>query len=191
MTARRSSPPDVAAITYVALLRGINVGKAKRISMADLRGLVEGLGCQQVGTLLNSGNVVFSARGTTVTELAGRMEQALPARLGVSAAVTVLTAAELSAVVAANPLVAVARDASRLLVTFPRTAADCRRLGPLTKQQWAPEQLAIGKRAAYVWCPDGILASALLPAIGRLLGDAMTSRNWSTVVKLQALAEAL
>ena len=45
--------------TYIALLRGINVGKAKRIAMADLRALLEGLGHADVATLLNSGNVVF------------------------------------------------------------------------------------------------------------------------------------
>ena len=44
----------------VALLRGINVGRAKRISMGDLRALFTGLGYGDVRTLLNSGNVVFT-----------------------------------------------------------------------------------------------------------------------------------
>jgi uncharacterized protein (DUF1697 family) len=47
--------------THVALLRGINVGKAKRVAMADLRALLEELGYADVRTLLNSGNVVFTA----------------------------------------------------------------------------------------------------------------------------------
>src|SRR6478736_4542725 len=50
-----------ASVKHVALLRGINVGKAKRIAMADLRKLCEGLGYEDVSTLLNSGNIVFSA----------------------------------------------------------------------------------------------------------------------------------
>ena len=43
--------------TWIALLRGVNVGRAKRVAMADLRSLLEGLGCTEVRTLLNSGNV--------------------------------------------------------------------------------------------------------------------------------------
>jgi uncharacterized protein (DUF1697 family) len=52
--------------TFIALLRGINVGKANRIPMADLRALLEGLGHTDVTTLLNSGNAVFRAtKGTS------------------------------------------------------------------------------------------------------------------------------
>ena len=51
------------AANHVALLRGINVGTAKRVAMEDLRALMGGLGYGDVRTLLNSGNVVFSANG--------------------------------------------------------------------------------------------------------------------------------
>jgi uncharacterized protein (DUF1697 family) len=50
---------------HFALLRGINVGRAKRVAMADLRSLVEDLGYGEVGTLLNSGNVVFTTSAVT------------------------------------------------------------------------------------------------------------------------------
>ena len=175
---------------HVALLRGINVGRAKRVAMADLRALVEGLDCRDVRTLLNSGNVVFTAPGVTARGIALGMEAGLKTRLGVTAAVTVLSAAELNAVVADNLLLDVADNPSRLLVAIPRTAADCRRLTPLTKEHWTSERLAIGRRAAYLWCPDGLHASPLLNEVGRLLGDAVTSRNWSTMLKLQALVGA-
>jgi uncharacterized protein (DUF1697 family) len=187
----RPSRRSAADGRQIALLRGINVGRAKRVAMADLRAIVESLDCRDVRTLLNSGNVVFTSAGVAAMDMAGRIEKALTARLGVSSVVTVLTAAELDAVVADNSLLNVAHDPSRLLVVIPRTVADCRRLVPLRKQQWAPERLVIGKRAAYLWCPDGVIVSPLFQAVGRLLGDAMTSRNWSTVVKLQELAESL
>ena len=58
---------------HVALLRGINVGKAKRIAMADLRALVADLGYRDVGTLLNSGNVVFTAPGAGPEDAARRI----------------------------------------------------------------------------------------------------------------------
>lgn len=172
--------------THIALRRGINVGKAKRVSMADLKSLVEGLGCRDVRTLLNSGNVAFTARAKPEVA-ATRIERAVAERTGVSARVTVLTAAELVSAVAENPLLHVADDPTRLLVAVFNAPADRSRVEPLLKRDWAPERLAIGPRVAYLWCPDGILASKLGTAVGRALGDAVTSRNWATVLKLHAL----
>lgn len=172
---------------YVALLRGINVGRAKRVSMADLRALVEGLGGSDVRTLLNSGNVVFGSRRVKAVALAADIEKALSDDLGVSSRVTVLTGAELRGIVAENLLLRVARDPARLMVAVPQTAADLARLEPLRRQRWAPEALATGRRAAYLWCPDGTLKSPLAAAVARALGDAVTTRNWATTSKLAAL----
>jgi uncharacterized protein (DUF1697 family) len=172
--------------THAALIRGINVGKAKRISMADLRALVEGLGYREVQTLLNSGNVIFAAKAKPEVA-AGRIEKALVARTGVSARVTVLTASELAGIVADNPLAAVADDPARHLVAVLNSPADRSRLEPLVKQDWAPGRLALGARVAYLWCPDGILESQLAVAVGRTLKDAVTSRNWATMLKLHGL----
>jgi len=175
---------------HVALIRGINVGRAKRVAMADLRALVEGLGYRDVRTLLNSGNIVFTAPGKAGDDAGPRIEKAMAARLGVSGRVTVLTAAELSAAVRENPLGKLARDPSRLLVTVLSRPADRARLQALTRQDWAPDALAIGRRVVYLWCADGMLESRLATAVWRLLGDAATSRNWATLTKLNALAEA-
>jgi uncharacterized protein (DUF1697 family) len=172
--------------THVALIRGINVGKAKRVTMADLKAAVEGLGYRDVRTLLNSGNVVFTARARPATA-AARIEKALVEHTGVSARVTVLTADELMAVVAENPLTTVADDPTRLLVAVFRAPADRSPVEPLRKQDWGSERLAVGSRVAYLWCPDGILASRLPEAVGRALGDAVTMRNWATVLKLRDL----
>src|SRR5262245_34335358 len=158
----------------VALIRGINVGRAKRVAMADLRALVENLGYGDVRTLLNSGNVVFTAPRAAPGDAAVRIEEALATRLGVSARVTVFTAGELSAAVTGNPLLEVADDPSRLLVAFLADPAAHRRLEPLAEQDWAPESLALGKRVAYLWCPAGILAGRLPEAVGRVLGDGVT-----------------
>lgn len=172
----------------VALIRGINVGRAKRVAMADLRALVEGLGYGDVRTLLNSGNVVFDAPVADPGDAAARIEAAMAGRLGVGARVTVLAASELAAAVADNPLREVADDPSRLLVTVLSNPEDRTRLEPLTRQDWTPERLAVGDRVAYLWCPRGILLSRLPGAVGRLLGDAATTRNWATLTKLHALA---
>ena len=178
------------AATHVALLRGINVGRAKRVAMADLRAVVEDLGFTGARTLLNSGNVVFAATATTLKrgDPATRIERALVARAGVAARVTVLVAAEVAAILAQNPLVREARrEPARFLVAVLRDPADRARLAALAREDWAPEAIALGPRCAYLWCPDGILDSRLVTALDRALKDGATSRNWATMEKLQAL----
>jgi len=172
---------------YVALMRGINVGRARRVAMADLRALVEDLGFGEVRTLLNSGNVVFSGPDAAAADIAARIEDALAARLGVVARVTVLSAAELAEAVAGNALAATTDNPSRQLVAFLADPADRPRLEPLEKRDWAREALVLGARVAYLWCPDGVIASRLAKAVDGALGDAVTSRNWATVLKLDAL----
>ncbi len=131
----------------VALLRGVNVGGAKRVPMADLRNLVEALGYVEVSTLLNSGNVVFTVPKGTSGDAATRIERAIAARLGVSTRVTVLTGREVASAVRKNPFASVAHDPARLLVlSFPDPKAMAR-LKPLAKERWEPEALALGARS--------------------------------------------
>jgi uncharacterized protein (DUF1697 family) len=177
----------VTTTWHIALLRGINVGRAKRVAMAELRALVAGLGYGDVRSLLNSGNVVFSASAAAAGNAASRIEESLATKLGVSARVTMLTTAELAGIVVENPMLGIADDPSRLLVAVLSDPTDRARLEPLLEQDWAPDALAIGRRVAYVWCFDGILESRLAQAVGRALGSAATTRNWATILKLHAL----
>ncbi|MGK5062489.1 DUF1697 domain-containing protein [Janthinobacterium sp. LB3P112] len=170
----------------VALLRGINVGRAKRVAMADLRKLLGDLGFAQVRTVLNSGNVVYDGGKVAPADAAARIEEALVLKLGVAARVTVLSASQFAELIEQNPL-APAADAARLLTLVLNNPADMQRLAPLVQQPWQPEALALGRWAAYAWCPDGILASKVVAALGVLLGDGVTSRNWATMQKLHAL----
>lgn len=172
---------------YVALIRGINVGKAKRVAMAELRALADKLGYSGVRTLLNSGNVVFDAGREAPRALAARIEAGMLTKLEVSARVTVLTGAEFATVVEENPLGGVADNPSRLFVAFLSEPKDRARLQPLARQAWKPEALGLGSRAAYIWCPAGMMESPLTEAVGRVLGEATTTRNWATVTKIRAL----
>jgi uncharacterized protein (DUF1697 family) len=174
--------------THVALLRGINVGKAKRVAMADLREIAAGLGLGDVATLLNSGNLVFSLPAKWKAAAAGeRIEAAIAERTGVSSKVTVISANELATILAENPLGEIADNPSRLLVAVLASPADRERLLPLLDQDFAPESLAAGSRAAYLWMPAGVADSAAAKALDRALRDRQTSRNWATLLKLQAL----
>jgi uncharacterized protein (DUF1697 family) len=171
--------------TFVALLRGINVGKAKRIAMADLRELFGELGHRDVRTLLASGNVIFRTTQSSPGKLSAGIEAAIEQRFGFRVAVVVLTADELAAIVADPPAKA-GRDPARLLVAFVGSDPALQSARALLREAWAPEALAVGPRAAYLWCADGILASKLLQAFTRATGDAATTRNWTTVLKLAA-----
>ena len=171
----------------VALIRGINVGRAKRVAMADLRAMVADLGYGDVRTLLNSGNVVYTVPNEAGDAAAARIEDGIARKLGVSAKVVVVSAGELATVVADNPFQGLADDPARFLVSFLSDPADLAKLGPLTRQDWAPDALALGRRVAYLWCAKGVLDSKMAGAVGRLLGDAATTRNWATVTKLHAL----
>jgi uncharacterized protein (DUF1697 family) len=174
--------------TQIALLRGVNVGSARRIAMADLRAVCERLGHREVRTLLNSGNVVFEAGRATPATSGRRIEQAIRDELGVSARVTVLGAAELAVIVAGNPLADVADNPSRLMVGVLADPEHMNKIAPLQARKWTPEALALGARVAYFWCPAGIIASPLAQALDRALRDDVTSRNWATITKLHALA---
>lgn len=172
---------------YIALLRGINVGRAKRVAMADLRQLFEELGYDEVRSVLNSGNVVFSAAGVEPGLAAAAIEEQMVLKLGVAARVTVLSRDELATVLAENTLLPVATDHSRLLVFTLADSAARAAVAPLCEREWGREALAAGQRAAYVWCPEGMLQSAAATALGKQLGDNTTSRNWNTLCKLYAL----
>jgi uncharacterized protein (DUF1697 family) len=174
----------------VALLRGVNVGGAKRVPMADLRKIVEALGYTDVRTLLNSGNVVFTVPPGASSDAAMRIEKAIERRLGVSTRVTVLMGKEVAAAVRKNPLGSVAHDPARLLVlAFPDPKAMAR-LKPLAKESWEPEILALGSRVAYLWCAGGIVESRLWSAASKSLRHECTARNLTTMTKLLALLEA-
>lgn len=158
--------------------------------MADLRTLVADFGHANARTVLNSGNVVFTAKDDSPADLATQIERALLMRLDVAAHVVVLTEAEMTAVMNENSLADKADDPSKLIVAVPFVTADLPKLEPLLDQDWDDDVLALGSRAAYLWCAGGILESRLPNSVSRLLKDAVTTRNWATMQKVQELMSA-
>jgi uncharacterized protein (DUF1697 family) len=176
---------------YVALLRGVNVGTAKRIAMAELRTLFEDLGYENVCTILNSGNVVFTVPGgATGDDHAARMENAIAERLGVRSRVIVLTRTEVAAALADNPLTSAAENPSRLLILAFADPRHMALLAPLRKERWIPEAFAVGTRVAYLWCARGIGVSRLWTMVNRAIGDAATARNVTTMTRILATLDS-
>ena len=175
--------------TFIALLRGINVGKAKRIAMADLRALLEGLGYTDVVTLLNSGNALFRATTGAPAQHAADIGKAIATQLKLEVPVLVKSAQELDAIAADNPFTD-APDPSRLVLAFAQDAKALSGLNAIGDLVVTPEAFAVGRHAAYLHCASGILDSKAGKALLGKVGNAVTTRNWATVLKLQALAHS-
>ena len=174
---------------YVALLRGVNVGRAKRVPMADWRALLEAMGCEGVRTILNSGNAVFESAERSAERLAGRIREAIAFNLRVDVPVIVKSEKDLLAIVRGNELAALSTDSSRLLVAFTRDAGSLAALAALAPLARAPERFQLGERAAYLWCADGILTSKAAVALLGKAGREATTRNWGTVLKIHDLLQ--
>jgi len=174
---------------FVVLLRGVNVGKANRVPMGEFRALLSGLGYEGVVTLLNSGNAVFSAARGTAKKHAEDIAAALMKVMNVKVPVVVKTATDLGAVIAGNPFEGGSFDPSRLLVAFSQNREALAALSAIRTLVRPPEQFAIGKHAAYLLCPAGILKSNAGEAIlGRTVRN-ITTRNLATTLKLHAVAQ--
>jgi uncharacterized protein (DUF1697 family) len=172
--------------TWVALLRGVNVGRAKRIAMVDLRGMLESLGYSDVITQGQSGNAIFSSGQGK----AGPMEEEISARIkstfGMNVVVMLRTADELAAVVDANPFVARNLPASDLHAVFLSADPPAATSAALDHSTFLPDEFVFGKRVIYVRLPNGVMGSTL-PDWDKALGVRATQRNWNTTTKLREL----
>jgi uncharacterized protein (DUF1697 family) len=174
----------------VALLRAVNVGGRSGLRMADLRAVAEGLGFADVRTLLQSGNLVFAAKGRTAAALESALKAALKQHLGIETDFLVRSAKELEAVIAANPFPDEARSApGKLLVMFLQHRPGARDVQALRDAHKGPEIISHAGREIYIVYPDGIGRSKLTGSlIERRLGTRGTGRNWNTVTRLAAMA---
>jgi uncharacterized protein (DUF1697 family) len=172
---------------YVALLRGVNVGGAKRVPMAEWRALLEAMGGTRVRTLLNSGNAAFWHPLRTTKMLEAMIHGSLARSLGVEVPVIVKPRNDIAAIVAGNAFADKATDPSRLLVAITRDAESLAGLAAIAPLVKARERFHLGEHAAYLWCAGGILESAAARALLGKAGREATTRNWATVLKLEEL----
>jgi len=175
---------------WVVLLRGVNVGKGRRVPMADFKRLLEGLGFTEVKTLLNSGNAVATRASGSTSGLSASIAAALLEQLGVETPVIVKSASELSAILNGAPFVPPASDHSRCLVAFGPDAEALQSLSPLEALAMPSEQFAVTELAGYLHCPQGLLQSKVGAALLGKAGRSVTTRNWATVMKLAELVGA-
>lgn len=174
--------------TYVALLRGINLGGRNRVSMSDLRTLFDALGAKDVATYVQSGNVVFKSPGKAA-ELVQAIEKKISRDLGLNVTVLLRTKTQLARVLAGNPFSG--REPAKLHVTFLAATPDRRLVRGLDPTRAKPDEFRVAGREIYLHCPNGYGRSKLTNAyFEKQLGVAATTRNWKTVTKLAELAGA-
>jgi uncharacterized protein (DUF1697 family) len=154
--------------------------------MADLRGLLEALGCEEVATVLQSGNALFTAAGPPA-KLEARIGARITADFGMDVKVLVRSAEELAAVVDANPWPARGADPKEQHFAFLSAAAPVKKIAAISADDFLPDEFEVGDRVLYLRLPDGV-AKSRFPNWDRLLGVDVTARNWNTVNRLMTLA---
>jgi uncharacterized protein (DUF1697 family) len=172
--------------TYIALLRGINVGN-NILKMDRLRTLCGELGAENVRTYVQSGNVVFNGRGSA-PHWTAQLEKKLNGATRLPVSVMVRTAAEIATVASGNPYIKEnGIDVARLAVTFLQQAPEKDALAKLRAMDIGSERFHLAGREIYLHCPDGF-AKAKLYLLDKVLGQKTTVRNWNTVLALHKMA---
>jgi uncharacterized protein (DUF1697 family) len=173
-------------VRLVIFLRGINVGGHKRISMADLRALLEARGYADVKTYLQSGNAVVSS-DRAPAEVEADVSAAIEETLGHEVAVVVRTAEQLEEVVRDDPFADVRTDHRFHQAVFLGGEPDAKAIAALRETDFSPERLVAAPGVLHAWCPDGVNDSPLIKALTKVRTTA-TARNWRTVEKLLEMA---
>lgn len=170
----------------VGLLRGINVGGNNRLPMASLVEIYVSLGATDVRTYIQSGNVVYRVADDAAEGLSARVTEAIGAKHGFKPPIVDRTAAELAAVVAANPFLAEDAAGTKLHVTFLDAEPDAARFAALPRGR---DRFELRGRDIYLACPEG-MGKTDLPDFGKALRCVATARNWRTTLTLLEMCRA-
>ncbi|HEY0591394.1 MAG TPA: DUF1697 domain-containing protein [Thermoanaerobaculia bacterium] len=175
----------MAGSTFIALLRGINVGGRNRVPMPELREICGELGWGGVATYVNSGNVVFTA-GATAAALESALERAIEAQFGLSIPVIVRTSREWSTYLRSNPFAAASeREGNAVMLALSKAKPGRDAAKVLEERATFGERIARTGDAIWIHFARGVGKSKLSPGlIDRVIGSPTTMRNWRTVVAL-------
>ena len=177
--------------TFIALLRGINVGGNTILPMRDLVGVLEGLGLKNVKTYIQSGNVVFQSAHTNAIELSRKISAAIEKAHGLAPQVLLLGIKELQDAMASNPFPEGEHEPKTLHLFFLDSVPQNPDLEILESIKTKSEQFKLINQVFYLYAPDGIGRSKFAAKVEKALGVAVTARNWRTVNEVMSIAMAL
>ena len=174
--------------TYVALLRGINVGGKNRLPMKDLLDLFGALGHPEARAYIQSGNVIVSADPATAAPLPAALTQGLAERFGLRVPVVLRSAAQMEEIMSGNPFLTGGADPEMLHVLFLAAPPDAGNVERLDPRRSPPDEFVVRGQEVYLRLPGGAARTKLTTAyFDAMLATTSTARNWRTVASLWAL----
>lgn len=177
--------------TWIALLRGINVGGHNRLPMQSLSQLLESAGCEQVTTYIQSGNVVFKGDVASVEQFGEEIGLAIENKHGFRPAVRLITADYLTTAIASNPYPEAVSEPKTLHLSFLEHPPKIERISDVERLLTKTESLTVVGSLLYFHAPGGIARSRVANGIDRALQMKTTARNWRTVMKLEELVSTI
>lgn len=174
--------------TWIALLRGINVGGKNILPMKQLRALLEELDMKNVRTYIQSGNCIFDCDKSDALMIATSIADVIEKTFNFRPQVLVITKHDLETAIAGNPYLEGADDPRSVHLFFLSTQADQADLGALEKIQKSSERFLLQGNIFYLHTPEGFHGSKLAAQAEKHLGVPVTARNLRSAVKIAELA---
>jgi uncharacterized protein (DUF1697 family) len=172
---------------YVALLRGINVG-GHQVPMSALKKTLEGMGCQNLKTILASGNVVFEAKKENLSSLSKKLETTLAKTFGFSIPVFLRTKRDIEKLVKSEPFKGIkVTPETRLYVTFLSEKSKSTKIPKLPSKAFQILSVTDAAVCSVLRLSPEVGTIDLMGALEREFGKNVTTRNWNTVTKIASL----
>jgi uncharacterized protein (DUF1697 family) len=176
--------------TYVALMRGINVGGKNKLPMKDLVEMFVAAGCSNVLSYIQSGNIIFRASPDVASTVPVVITAKIGVRFGYRIPVVVRTVEEIRNVVLQNPFLKEGTDEDTLHIMFLADHPSPQQIAALDPDRSPPDVYRVLGRDIYMHLPTGMAHSKLTNAyFDSKLATISTGRNWRTVSKLLTLME--
>jgi uncharacterized protein (DUF1697 family) len=174
--------------TFIALLRGVNVGGANSFSTKDFVDVLEATGLRNIETYIQTGNAVFQTDIKDAAGLSEKIKAGIQRKHAFAPDLIVLRLDEFDRAVAANPYRGADSNPKALHLMFLASAPQNVELAAFEKYRARGEEFSLKGRVLYFWALDGVGRSKLFSRIEKLLGVAVTARNWRTACKLLELS---
>lgn len=179
----------ISPCTYVALLRGINVGGTNRLPMGDLARMFEDAGGQAVRTYIQSGNVIFVSTPSESQRIREMVTATVRDTMGTPIPIILRSIQELTHVVAENPFLSESQDLRTLHVGFLADPPPAGMVSCLDPNRSPPDAFAVRGNEIYLHLPNGMARTRITTAyLERTLATQATFRNWRTVLSLLRIA---
>ncbi len=178
-------------ISYVLLLRGINVGGHRKLLMTDLKSLLNELDFSNVKTYIQSGNVTFSSADTlSISKTEHLIAEIIQKKYGFEVPIILLTEKKIKKIVSENPY-SDSANIEQLYCTFIKNEPSQEAINSLSKVSFDPDVFKVTKEVIYFKLIGKASDSKITNGFfEKKLGESCTTRNWKTTLKLVMMANS-